>query len=115
MEGVFIILLDEEENLVSYVYMDVNGEFMFLSLVYGIYKVVIEYIGYEQQYYWVILSEDNLGVEGFYFEIGEESIIDMDELVVEVVLFVFFNLVIFMLQVVVVEMQGQGVIQVWNV
>ena len=114
MEGVSIILLDEEENPVSYTYTDANGEFMFPSLAYGTYKVVIEHIGYEQQYYWVTLSEDNPGAEGLYFEIGEESITDTDELVREAALSVFPNPATSTLQVVASEMQGQGAIQVWN-
>ena len=114
MEGVSIILLDEEENPVSYTYTDANGEFMFPSLAYGTYKVVIEHIGYEQQYYWVTLSEENPGAEGLNFEIGEESITDTDELTTEAVLSVFPNPATSTLQVVAAEMQGQGAIQVWN-
>ena len=87
---------------------------MFPSLAYGTYKVVIEHIGYEQQYYWVTLSEDNPGAEGLYFEIGEESITDTDELAAEAVLSVFPNPATSTLQVVAAEMQGQGAIQVWN-
>jgi hypothetical protein len=114
MEGVSIILLDEEETPVSYTYTDINGEFMFPSLAYGTYKVVIEHIGYEQQYYWVTLSEENPGAEGLNFEIGAESITDTDELANEAVLSVFPNPASSTLQIVAAEMQGQGAIQVWN-
>lgn len=114
MEGVSIILLDEEEKPVSYTYTDANGEFMFPSLAYGTYKVVVEHVGYEQQYYWVTLSEENPGAEGLNFEIGEESITDTDELTSEPVMLVFPNPATSTLQVVAAEMQGQGAIQVWN-
>lgn len=114
MEGVSIILLNEQENPVGYTYTDVNGEFMFPSLAFGTYKVVIEHIGYEQQYYWVTLSEENPGAEGLNFEIGDESITDTDNWKVEAGISIFPNPVISTLQLIVSDVSGRGAVQVWN-
>jgi hypothetical protein len=74
IEGVSIILLDENEEPVTHTYTNSEGHYEFPSLAWGTYKVVIEMIGFEQEYYWVTLSPDNPSEEGINFEVNESGI-----------------------------------------
>ena len=83
VEGVSIIVLDEMEEPVAYTYTDSEGRYEFPSLAWGTYKVVIEIVGHEQEYYWVTLSPENPSVDGLNFEVDEEGITVLDATIVE--------------------------------
>lgn len=74
IEGVSIILLDEMEQPVAYDYTDAEGYYEFPSLDWGTYKVVIEMMNHEQEYYWVTLSPENPSEMGLNFEVNESGI-----------------------------------------
>ena len=74
IEGVSIILLDENEAPVTHAYSDAEGRYEFPNLAWGTYKVVIEMIGFEQEFYWVTIGPDNPSEEDLNFEVNESTI-----------------------------------------
>mgnify|MGYP006266878409 CR=1 FL=1 len=79
MAGVSIVLLNEAEAPVAYTYTDEEGVFAFPNLAWGTYKVVIEHLGYEQKHYWVTIGPGQPSVDNLIFEVGSDSITDIEE------------------------------------
>jgi hypothetical protein len=114
MEGVSIILLNEAEAPVSYTYTDEDGIFEFPSLAWGTYKVVIELLNYEQQYYWVTIGPDNPSVDNLIFEVGGESITSTDEISSPVQLTLFPVPATDQLTISAEATQGLQAVEIWN-
>ena len=83
ISGVSVILLDEFGQPVGYDYTDEAGSFAFPNLEWGTYKVVVELLNYEQQYYIVTIGPDNPSESGLRFEVTEEGVVGAKTPVVE--------------------------------
>ena len=69
LEGITILLYDDQGNLITYLYTDENGQFTFLNLPLGTFQVVIEYTGFNHASYWVRLTDDTPRVVDLTFEV----------------------------------------------
>ncbi len=74
MPDVSVLLLDENEEAVTHAVTDEEGKFGFENLDWGTYKVIIEIMGMEQEWYWVTIGPDQPSVGGIHFEVGESEI-----------------------------------------
>lgn len=73
LENVSMILLDENDNPISYTFTNVDGEYKFDDLAWGTYKVFIEIPGIEQVMYLVTISPENPSVENLDFLVDDDS------------------------------------------
>lgn len=75
LEGVSVILYDEQENPITHQLTNADGIYTFDHLPFGTYKVLAEITGKEQAERWVTLSADQPSSSGNDFEVSESGIV----------------------------------------
>ncbi len=75
IEGVQVMLLDEFDNPVQYIYSDSAGKWDFSNVAYGTYKVYAEVLGIPTFPYWVTIGPDNETVDNISLIVESTQVI----------------------------------------
>jgi hypothetical protein len=69
-----MLLIDMDDNPISFVQTNERGEFAFRNLAYGTYKVMVDRVGMEPEWNWVTLTALNPQVNNLNFSVPESAL-----------------------------------------
>ena len=75
LEGVQIMVLDENQKAVAYTYSDKDGKFEIADLGLGRYVLIVDVPGLVSNEFWFELSESKKGEEDVVIEVNENDIV----------------------------------------
>jgi hypothetical protein len=68
------VITDESNNALYTTDIDNFGDFAFAGLPNGVYRLLIDYIGYGSDYITIRIDDENQTVDNLRFEVGEQSV-----------------------------------------
>ena len=77
-ENITIVLMDENENAITYIQSNEQGLFEFESLAYGTYKLKVEMPGVNSEIATVVLDEENQTINVEFFVKGSSAYLSVD-------------------------------------
>ena len=77
-ENITIVLMDENENAITYIQSNEQGLFEFESLAYGTYKLKVEMPGVNSEIATVVIDEENQTINVEFFVKGSSAYLSVD-------------------------------------
>jgi hypothetical protein len=79
MKDALLLLFDSDENPIGHASTNDKGEFYFRNIAFGTYKVLVERVGYEDEWNWVTLNSTTPQVSNLNFNVPEASLTPVED------------------------------------